>query len=162
MTAVESALVRKLTRFVPLGRGELAALAKLEAWPRPVAAGTELVHERQAGHHAFILQEGWACAYKLVPDGGRQVIDFAIPGDVMGLRSIFLRTSDHSFSAVTNVVVAEVSAQQLMDSSRALPQLAAAILWAASRDEAMVVEHLVSVGRRNGLERTAHLLLEPR
>ena len=34
------------------------------------------------------------------------------------------------------------------------------MLWAASRDEAMVVEHLVDIGRRNALERTAHFLLE--
>jgi CRP-like cAMP-binding protein len=33
-------------------------------------------------------------------------------------------------------------------------------LWAASRDEAMVVEHLVGIGRRDAKERTAHFLLE--
>jgi CRP-like cAMP-binding protein len=160
MPAAESALVKKLTRFISLGHSELTALAELEARRRRVAAGTELVHEHQAGHHAFILQEGWACAYKLLSDGGRQVIDFAIPGDVMGLRSVLLRTSDHSFSALTDVVVAEASARQLTDSSHELPRLGAAILWAATRDEAKVVEHLVSVGRRSAVERTAHLLLE--
>ena len=36
-----------------------------------------------------------------------------------------------------------------------MPRLGAAILWAASRDEAMVVEHLVSIGRRSALVRTA-------
>ena len=41
-----------------------------------------------------------------------------------------------------------------------LPRLGAAILWAASRDEAMVVEHLVSIGRRSAIERTAHFFLE--
>ena len=160
MVAPESALVRKLTRFVTLGGSELAALAELEAGVAAVAAGTELVHERQAGHHAFILQEGWACAYKLVPDGGRQVIDFSIPGDFMGLRSVLLRTSDHSFSALTDVVVAEVSARQMLDGFQRQPRLAAAVLWAASRDEAMVVEHLVGIGRRSALVRTAHLLVE--
>ena len=40
------------------------------------------------------------------------------------------------------------------------PRLGAAILWAASRDEAIVVEHLVSIGRRCAVERTAHLFLE--
>ena len=35
-----------------------------------------------------------------------------------------------------------------------------AFVVAASRDEAMVVEHLVSIGRRSAMERTAHLLLE--
>ena len=40
------------------------------------------------------------------------------------------------------------------------PRLASAILWAASRDEAMVVEHLVNIGRRSAIVRTAHFLLE--
>jgi hypothetical protein len=40
------------------------------------------------------------------------------------------------------------------------PRLRAALLWAASRDTAMAVEHLVTIGRRNALERTAHLFME--
>ena len=160
MAAVESALARKLNRFLPLGREELAALAQLEARHRPVAAGTELIHEREAGQRAFILQEGWACCYKLLPDGGRQVIDFRLPGDFIGLRSVLLRTADHSSAAVTDVVVAEVPAQRMLASFQELPRLGAAILWAASRDEAMVVEHLVGIGRRSALVRTAHLLVE--
>src|SRR5687768_8663600 len=80
MAAVESALARKLSRFLPLGSEEAAGLAALEAQRRPIAAGTELIHERQAGQRAFILQEGWACCYKLLPDGGRQVIDVRVPG----------------------------------------------------------------------------------
>jgi CRP-like cAMP-binding protein len=160
MTAVESALVRKLNRFAPLGRDELAALARLEAQSRPVPAQTELAHERQASQSAFILQQGWAYAYKLLADGGRQVIDFRLPGDFMGLRSVLLRTADHAFATVTDSVVAEVSARQMLDGFHKLPRLGAAILWAASRDEAMVVEHLVGIGRRSALARTAHLLVE--
>jgi CRP-like cAMP-binding protein len=160
MTADMSALVQKLNRFLPLQREELAGVAALEAQERPIRADTEIVHEGQKGHHAFILKMGWASAYKVLPDGGRQVIDFSIPGDVMGLRSVLLRTSDHGFAAVTDIIVAEVTGQQMMEIFHRIPRLAAAILWAASRDEAMVVEHLVSVGRRNALVRTAHLLLE--
>ncbi len=78
----------------------------------------------------------------------------------MGLRSVLLRTSDHGFAAVTDIVVAEMPGQRLLDSFRERPRLGAAILWAASRDEAMVVEHLVGIGRRSALVRTAHLLVE--
>jgi CRP-like cAMP-binding protein len=53
-----------------------------------------------------------------------------------------------------------VPAQRMLDTFQALPRLGAAILWAASRDEAMVVEHLVGVGRRDALARTAHFLVE--
>lgn len=161
MTVVASALVRKLNRFLPLDAPELEALGRIERGSRRrVRAGTDLVHERQTEHRAFILEEGWAFAYKMLPDGGRQVIDFALPGDFMGLRSVLLRTSDHSFAAVTDIVVIEISSQQLIETFQRLPRLVAAVLWAASRDEAMVVEHLVSVGRRDALERTAHLLVE--
>lgn len=38
-------------------------------------------------------------------------------------------------------------------------RLAMAVLWAASRDEAMVVAHLVNIGRRDTAERTAHFLI---
>ena len=158
--AVENALARKLNRFLPLGEGELAALAGLEGRPRPVPAGAELIQEREAGQRAFVLRRGWACCYKLLPDGGRQVIDFRLPGDFLGLRSVLLRTADHSSAAVTGAVVAEVPARRMLATFRELPRLGAAILWAASRDEAMVVEHLVGVGRRGALARTAHLLVE--
>jgi CRP-like cAMP-binding protein len=48
----------------------------------------------------------------------------------------------------------------MLETFRALPRLGAAILWAASRDEAVVVEHLVGLGRRDALTRTAHFLVE--
>jgi CRP-like cAMP-binding protein len=139
---------------------ELAVIGRLEERRRSITAGTELVHERQVGHHAYILKEGWACSYKLLPDGGRQVIDFPIPGDVVGLRSVLLRAADHSFAAVTDVAVAEVTAAQMMAVFEQAPRLGVALLWAASRDEAMVVEHLVNIGRRSALVRTAHFLVE--
>ena len=33
-------------------------------------------------------------------------------------------------------------------------------MWAATGDESMIVEHLVNIGRRSAIERTAHLFLE--
>src|SRR3954449_8241649 len=108
VTAAGSALARKLGRFAPLAPDELAALAALEAERRPVAAGTELVREREPGQRAFILRDRRACCYQLLPDGGRQVIDVRLPGDFVGLRSAPPRAPDPSAAAVTDAVVAEV------------------------------------------------------
>lgn len=155
-----SHLVRKLGTFMPLSDRETACLAELQSTATPVKAGKELVHEGQTGHLAYILQAGWACSFKLLPDGGRQIIAFPLPGDCVGLRSVLLRTSDHSFSALTDVVVSSVEASRMIQIFNEFPRLGAAILWAASRDEAMVVEHLVSIGRRTAIERTAHFFLE--
>lgn len=160
MPVVETALVRKLNSFVRLSTDELACLAELQTRRRSVAALTEIVHEGQTDHRAWILQEGWAHCYKLVPDGGRQIIGFPLPGDFMGLRSILLRTSDHSFASLTEAVVSEVPQQRLSEIFQAFPRIGNAILWGLSRDEAMVVEHLVNIGRRSAIERLAHLFLE--
>jgi CRP-like cAMP-binding protein len=56
--------------------------------------------------------------------------------------------------------VCGVDNTRLLQTVSDFPRLGTAILWAASRDEAMVVEHLVNIGRRTALERTAHFFLE--
>jgi CRP-like cAMP-binding protein len=155
-------LVRKLGAFVRLSSAELDRLERLQAHPRSYKARVELLHETQVGSKAYILQDGWAMSYKLLPDGGRQVVDFQIPGDFLGLRSLLLRTSDHSAAAVTDIVACEIGAAALTGTFESLPRLGMAMLWAASRDEAMVVEHLTSIGRRNPIARTAHYFLELR
>lgn len=109
---------------------------------------------------AYILASGWACSYKILPEGSRQIVDFQIPGDFLGLRSVLLQTSDHCIEPVTEIEVSEVLDEDLLDAFTTTPRLATAVLWAASRDEAMVVEHLIDIGRRNAAERVAHFLLE--
>ena len=61
---------------------------------------------------------------------------------------------------MTDAVVNPVEGTHVMRYVTEFPRLGAALLWAASRDEAMVVEHLVGIGRRSALERTAHFFME--
>ena len=160
MSPVESPLARKLGAFVALTEPELAILEVFHQRRRSFESGMDLVRQGQLGHIAYILAVGWVCSYKLLPKGTRQIVDFQVPGDFLGLRSVLLRTSDHNAEAITQVEVSEVSANDLIDTFASTPRLGTAVLWAASRDEAMVVEHLIDVGRRKALERTAHFLLE--
>jgi len=159
-TKFDSVLARKLSTFLPLSPEELKRLAEMQSSPMMVKRGKQLVEEGQTGHKAFVLQGGWACSYKSLPNGARQIISFPIAGDCVGLRSILLRTADHSFSALTDAVVTPVERPQILKCVTEYPRLGAALLWAASRDEAMVVEHLVNIGRRTAIERTAHFFME--
>lgn len=103
---------------------------------------------------------GWACSSKILQDGQRQIVDFHIPGDFLGLRSVLLHMSDHSIEPVTDIEVTEVHQTDFLDVFSQNPRLAVAVLWAVSRDEAVVVEHLCSIGRRSAAERMANFLLE--
>ena len=129
-------------------------LADLQSAPFTLARGKELAHEGERRRAAYILQAGWGCSFKLLPDGGRQIITFPLPGDCVGVRSTLLGTSDHSFSALTDAVVTRIEAPRLERMFTEFPYLGAAVLWATSRDEAMIV------GRRSAIERTAHFFLE--
>lgn len=160
MLNYQSPLSRKLTAFVALSDADLATLARFDLRRRVFQPGHEMIHEGQANSRAFVLADGWACSYKLLPDGGRQIVDFQIPGDFLGLRSILFRAADHSIEALTRIEASEVLSSDILDAFAKAPRLATAVLWAASRDEAMVVEHLVNLGRRSAEERMAHFLLE--
>ncbi|NPD15087.1 Crp/Fnr family transcriptional regulator [Xinfangfangia sp. D13-10-4-6] len=161
MNPIESSpLTRKLSAFVALSDVDLETLAGFHRRRRTFLAGHEMMHEGQSNASAYILAEGWACSYKMLPDGGRQVVNFQIPGDFLGLRGILFRTSDLSLEALTSIEASEVFAPDILGAFAHAPRLATAVLWASSRDEAMMVEHLVNLGRRSAVERMAHLLME--
>jgi CRP-like cAMP-binding protein len=160
MPLVSSHLAKKLNSFVQLSDSEVDCISDLQAVPVHVERGRELVTQGETGHIAYILQAGWGCSFKILRDGGRQIITFPIPGDCVGLRSVLLRTSDHSFCALTDIVVSPVEIPRMLKVFNEFPHLGEAILWATSRDEAITVEHLASIGRRTAIERTAHFFLE--
>jgi CRP-like cAMP-binding protein len=155
-----SPLTRKLSAFVALSDTELDVLARLHLRSRSFSAGCDLVYQGQSDRPAYILSVGWACSYKIQRDGSRQIIDFQIPGDFLGLRSVLLHASDYNIEPIGPIQAAEILMSDLTDAFSKTPRLATAILWAVSRDEAMVVQHLVGLGRRDSDERMAHFLLE--
>ena len=156
----DSALARKLSSFVEMSKDELGALVDIQSNRVMIKRGQVFIEEGQTAHKAFFLQSGWGCSFKMLPDGGRQVIRFPIPGDCIGLRSILLRASDHSCSALTDVLVAAVEASRMLEIFNKFPRLGAAFLCSVSQEGAMVVEHLVSIGRRSAKEGLAHFILE--
>lgn len=160
MTALHTPFARKLGAFVALSNHELALLDQLHGRRKSFPSGQDIIYEGQVKRSAYILASGWVCSYKLLPGGTRQIVDFQVPGDFLGLRSMLFRTADHNIEPITLVKASEVQANDLLDAFSTAPRLAAAVLWAASRDEAMVVEHLVNIGRRDAKQRMAHFLLE--
>lgn len=160
MTPFVNPLTRKLSAFVALSEKELAVLERLQECRHSFVVGRDMVHQGQSNQAAYILSSGWVCSYKIQADGTRQIVDFQVPGDFLGLRSVLLRTSDHGFEPIVDIEAAEVMTSELLEAFAQAPRLATAILWAASRDEAMVVEHLVGIGRRDANARMAHFLLE--
>jgi CRP-like cAMP-binding protein len=158
--AFDNPFARKLSAQGTLAADDLTVLSDLSRHRRHFPAGQELLHQGQTDQSAYVVQSGWSLSYKLLQSGARQIIDFQIPGDFMGLRSILFRTTDHNVETITPVQASPITWSEMLIWFQQRPRLGTAVLWAASRDEAMVVERLIDLGRRTAAERMAHFLLE--
>ena len=98
-------------------------------------------------------------ATRCCDDGRRQILNYALPADLVGLQGSLMREMEHSVEALTPLTLCVFPRAKLWDLYSKFPSLAFDITWLAAREEQLIDEHLVSVGRRSALERTAYLLL---
>ncbi len=154
------ALTRKLSAYSAIEPEERKLLTSSFGHPHVLAPRQEICFETDAGQRAYLIEEGWAFSYKILPNGSRQVIDIAIAGDILGLRLLRLRRCDMVGAMVTTGVLRDLTLGGFEALMRASPRVGAAMQWAASRDDGLVVERLVDIGRRSALQRFAHFLLE--
>jgi len=122
-------------------------------------AGTSFLREGARSEQLYTVLNGWAFRYKMLDDGRRQILNYALPGDMVGLQGSLLREMEHSVEALTPLTLCVFPRSKLYELYSRFPSLAFDITWLAAREEQLIDEHLVSLGRRTALERTAYLLL---
>ncbi len=159
MEVLDSPFARKLNTYLALSAGERKVLSELHRRRRRFPAGDGMVRQGYPNRTAYVLAEGWACSYILLPDGGRQIVDFQIPGDFLGLRSVLFAKSNQAVEPITVVQASEIIASDLMAAFVETPRLFTAVMWAAACDESMLADHLAGLGRRHSSVRMAHFLL---
>jgi CRP-like cAMP-binding protein len=135
-------------------------LSELSAAEQIVPKGTELVSTHQKVATAYIILEGWAASYLLLGDGGRHILNFRLPSDVIGAKGLILGVSDRAVEAVTHLRVLAFDKRQMLEAFGRSSLFTQALLVRFARDEAIICKHLAAIGARGALERTAHLLLE--
>jgi CRP/FNR family transcriptional regulator len=151
--------LRRLQTYRAFGPDELAFVQKFKAGELDVRAGETILSQGEASDHLFTMLSGWAFRYKLLPDGRRQILNFALPGDLIGLQGAAFDKMEHSVEALTPSVLCVFPREKLWSLYERYSSLAFDVTWLAAREECMLGEHLLSVGRRSALERVAFLLL---
>ena len=157
-SGAQNPLIRKLSNFTKLSAEEEAAL--LSALDRPVdfGASEDIVNSGDATGGVKLLLTGFACRYKLLPDGRRQILDFLIPGDLCDLHVFLLDRMDHSIAALTDSRIA--SPANILRFTDQYPNLTRALWWTTLVNEAIAREWVVNLGQRTAHERMAHLFCE--
>ncbi len=152
--------VQKLRGLANLTDEDAYALERVTARPRQYAARSDLIREGDEPGPMFVVLEGWACRYKILPTGTRQIMAFLMPGDACDLHVKLLAEMDHSIQAITPASVAMVSKNDMAALMQQHPNIAAAMYSAQLVDEGVMRAWIVSMGRRSSTERVAHLICE--
>jgi CRP/FNR family transcriptional regulator, anaerobic regulatory protein len=149
----ESAALRKFTRE------ELTFVSEFKMDELRVEPGISFLREGVQNEQLYTVFSGWAFRYKMLSDGRRQILNYALPADLVGLQGSLLREMEHSVEALTPLVLCVFPRSKLWELYGHFPTLAFDITWLAAREEQYLDAHLLSLGRRTALERTAYLLL---
>jgi CRP-like cAMP-binding protein len=150
--------LRPLPAFREFTPEELAYVNRFKRGELAVDRGATVLVEGSHSAHLYTVLTGWGFRYKLLPDGRRQILNYVMPGDLVGLQGSVMGEMQHSVEALSSMLLCVFEREHLLDLYRSHPGLAYDITWLASREERMLDENLLSVGRRSALERCAYLI----
>jgi len=154
----ETCLLRGNPTFRPFAPEELKFVSAFKRGELVADAGSMILSEGARSAQLFTLLSGWAFRYKTLEDGRRQILNYLLPGDLVGLQGSVIGEMQHSVESLSPVVLCVFQRDALATLFKHHPGLAFDITWLASREERMLDENLLSVGRRSAVERAAYLI----
>ncbi|MEF2073298.1 Crp/Fnr family transcriptional regulator [Consotaella aegiceratis] len=153
-------LVCHLRSTTDISESDLAALLSLMTGGDEVDKGYEVVREGDRPQRCCLILSGFACRFKVLSDGSRQIVAFHVPGDLPDLFSLHLGVMDHNLGTLAPSRLAYISHGSLRSLTEERPKLAAALWRQTLIDGSMFLEWMTGLGRRPAPARLAHLICE--
>jgi len=116
-----------------------------------------LAREADLPDSIFRIEEGWACRFRLLSDGRRQITALFLPGELCEPQWVIGRPLSHPVVALTNVRASRIDCSPTGERSfehkrRLWDALVGALEWQAG--------WIITLGRKTALERIAHLFCD--
>ncbi|HEX5212952.1 MAG TPA: Crp/Fnr family transcriptional regulator [Pseudolabrys sp.] len=159
ITPCEQCPLRRRANLREFTAEELGFVKKFKVDELHVEPGASFLREGSRSEHLYTVLHGWAFRYKMLDDGRRQILNYALPADMLGLQGTLMHEMEHSVEALTPLTLCVFPRSKLWELYSHFPSLAFDITWLAAHEERLIDEYLVSLGRRSAVERTAFLLL---
>ncbi len=153
-------LIQKLQHGADLTDEDRQVLEKVITQPRIVDPRQDMIHEGDRPENVHLILEGFACRYKLLPGGERQIMAYFVPGDLCDLHVSILGEMDHSIATLSRCKVVYIPRRAIEEITENYGRINRALWWATLVDEATLREWLVNMGRRPADKQLAHLLCE--
>jgi CRP-like cAMP-binding protein len=158
--AILDPFLRKLRQAVELTGGDICALQGALGASHRLEAHRDLISEGESAGAIRLILEGFACRYKVLDDGRRQITAYLLPGDFCDLHVGMLGSMDHSIGTITPCLFVNLRSDVLDELTVTHSRIARALWWATLVEEAILRQWLVNVGQRQAEVRVAHLFCE--
>lgn len=152
--------IRKLRHGANLSQDDEKILANLIKPLRNMRARHDLSREGSEPRVVPIVLDGWACRYRMLENGRRQITALYLPGDLCEPFGVLPRCMDDTIVGLTPVSLAYASLAAIGSAVRSNPRIEEALWWDLLLATSIDHERLASVGRRTALERVGHLFCE--
>lgn len=124
-----------------------------------VSPGTTVLMEGANAPQLYTVLRGMGLRSKTLGDGQRQVLNFALPGDFLGLQAAIMDEMNYSVEAVTPMRLCVFRRPDIWDLYKRFPRRAFDLTWLAAVEERFLGEALAALGQRTARERTAWALV---
>ncbi len=151
--------LRKLACFHEMSESDVEFMRRFKSGELTVGPGTPILIEGARSPQLFTVLSGLGLRYKTLEDGRRQVLNFAMPGDFLGLQAAVDGEMSHSIEATTEMTLCVFKRSEIWSLFKHRPNRAFDITWIAAGEEHFLSEALTSIGQRSAIERIAWGLL---
>lgn len=112
----------------------------------------------EIGIGLLVVSEGWAMRYREA-DGRRQIVDFLLPGEIIGLQAALLGVMEHSARSLTALQLSVFETRLVRESFEKAPNLALRLARYAAAEACRIEEMMTVIGCGEALERIGYLML---
>ncbi len=120
-TPCEQCPLRSLPTFREFEPSELAFVSDFKQGELLVEPGGTVLAEGSRSAHLFTVLAGWGFRYKMLGDGRRQILNYIMPGDLVGLQGSLMGEMQHSVEALSALTLCVFDRSGLARSIAATP-----------------------------------------
>jgi len=151
--------LRQQPLFKDMDAAAVKAMERFKVGELTIEAGTPLLIEGSSSPQLFTALKGMGTRYKTTANGERQVINFVLPGDFIGLQAGVMGEMSHAVEASSKMTLCVFNRSELWTFFRSNAERAFDITWLSAVEEHFLGEALTSIGQRSAIEALSWALL---
>jgi CRP-like cAMP-binding protein len=161
MTARTANLLHRPDVAEMLDRGDAAIEQAMSEQPlKGVRAGDHIVFEGEPHEGVYRVRSGWLARTRILADGRKQIILIFLPGDICGLKCMYLPRQPDAIEALSDASLGWMDQRALRDLMHDNPDVSIRVLWEALEHERHLHNWVVGLGQAVAVERVGQMLLD--